>query len=443
MEWSDCSTDITEETLNSWLVETADFGKLRQTNYALYMQVLLANNRNAAIKELNEVGICQEDLKVMANDIAYLYADYGEYRKAVDWSYCAANFPFTETMVWLYQLKEYDRLKDEYAIYKKLNPTDYAVQLQMGKLSLYQGEVMKAVEIASKLPPSVEDGELQALINEQVQYLGMQEKRRLLLDYNNILNPEMQHRVKKEIRMAPGNAIRLESYFLNDRKDPNAFINSINVDINDEKYNIHTVSGIRSIMYPVTIDEDYASNETRNLYGMEYSFKSKVNDKYQYGFRGRLEQDDYAELYFQLGANVSFMAPKKFNAFELEHYPVQNGPGHVMEIYRTCFTNYNEFVLSKRLKQIVSLEGNYYSDFEKDATVVGRTEFFVIQKPLFKFSPLAEGGYTLGSVNRRNGYPYWMADSRLYGGGGLALQWGADTGKARFNVDTSFFGEID
>ena len=41
-----------------------------------------------------------------------------------------------------------------------------------------------------------------------------------------------------------------------------------------------------------------------------------------------------------------------------------------------------------------------------------------------KLSPLIEGAYTVGTIDRRNGFPYWMADKRLYGGGGIALTLG-------------------
>lgn len=115
--------------------------------------------------------------------------------------------------------------------------------------------------------------------------------------------------------------------------------------------------------------------------------------------------------------------------------------GYVLGIYHTKLTNYNEFVSSSALKQIVFFEGNYYSDNEMDGTILLRSEFAGVKMKDFRLSPLVEIAYTLGTIDRRNGYPYWMDDNRLFGGGGISLKIGSEKTKFSAMADASIFAE--
>jgi hypothetical protein len=167
-------------------------------------------------------------------------------------------------------------------------------------------------------------------------------------------------------------------------------------------------SGTQSSMYGLNFTSENNVNTRRELIGFEYRFKKADSLKFGYAARARLERDTKNQMYYQLGLGLQFNAEKRFNLLGLEYFPVRSGPGHILDIYRVQFANYNEFQLTKGLKQIAGLEGNFYTDLQGDFIFSTRTEYALFETNLFRVSPILEGAYGLGTINRRDAYPYWM-----------------------------------
>jgi hypothetical protein len=243
-------------------------------------------------------------------------------------------------------------------------------------------------------------------------------------------------------RREKGNSVSTNSFTINNQLIPSTLSNVISFNIYDKELNVHSFSGTQSIMQPLTFTFENSVNTKVELFGFEYRFKRNENKKFNYLARARFERDNENNSYYQLGIGANFKSAKRFNFVGVEHFPVRSGPGHILKIYRTQLSNYNEFRLTKKLKQLVSLEGNYYSDQNADFTAVTRTEYLAAETNNFSVSPLIEGGYGLGRIDRRDGYPYWMAAKRLYGGGGLAFGIGSETSAFQMVADASVFSEV-
>ncbi|TMM58679.1 hypothetical protein FEE95_04415 [Maribacter algarum] len=248
--------------------------------------------------------------------------------------------------------------------------------------------------------------------------------------------------VSESVRREKGNSVSTNSYAINDVFEPSTLSNVVSLNIYDKRWNVHSFSGTQSSMYSLSFTSENNVNTRRDLIGFEYRFKKADSLKFGYSARARLERDNESQTYYQLGIGANLKGEKRLNRVGLEYFPVRTGPGHVLEIYRTQFTNYNTFQLTKRLKQAAAFETNYYSDEHADFIVSARTEFLLFESELFRVSPLIEAAYSLGTINRRDSYPYWMAAKRTYGGGGFALGIGSDNSPFQMLADASIFSEV-
>ena len=248
--------------------------------------------------------------------------------------------------------------------------------------------------------------------------------------------------VSKNNRNEQGNSVSTNSYAINNQIEPSTLSNVVSFNIYDQGLNVHSFSGTQSSMFPLNFTSENNVNTKRELFGFEYRFKRAATKKFGCIARARLERDNESQTYYQLGIGASLKGEKRINLLGLDYFPVRSGPGHILKIYRTRLANYNEFQFTKQLKQIASLEGNYYTDHQADFILLSRTEYLLVESGLFRVSPTMEAAYGLGSINRRDSYPYWMATKRAYGGGGLALGIGSETSKFQLIADASIFAEV-
>ena len=108
----------------------------------------------------------------------------------------------------------------------------------------------------------------------------------------------------------------------------------------------------------------------------------------------------------------------------------------------------------KYLNGSVTLEGNYYtaghtpSAFPIGASWEGqittRLGWDTPEEKKMRFVPFVEGSLSQASiggnsVNTSIGYPYWMIDSRLFGGGGLLWRYGKTDDDFRMALEASYF----
>lgn len=248
--------------------------------------------------------------------------------------------------------------------------------------------------------------------------------------------------ISKYLRIEQGNSVSTNSYAINDRLSPNSIANMVSFNMYDKKLNVHSFSGTQSTMFPLNFTYENNVNKKLDLLGFEYRFKTNEAKKLRYSGRVRLEQDNEQQKYYQFGLGINWKKEKRGHTFEIEHFPVRSGSGHILKIYRTQIASYNEVQLNTHLKQIAIIESNYYSDEHIDVTLVTRTEYDIVATSVFKVSPLIELGYGEGTINRRDSYPYWMARRRSYGGGGVAFALGSQNSKFQMIADASIFAEI-
>ncbi len=441
--WKDCTSGIDEATIEYWLLNSKSFDRVKKTNFPYYIALLLANDTQRALYELKKTKSCQQELAHLSKKIATAFGDYGNFKKAVQWSVCAKDIPIKSKLQWYYELNEIDNLKKTYKNYISKHPKDYDIKMLMATLMLYKSDVNEAAKIALSIPNHKIDKSFKKALNKEVLGMSVKEQIQMYKLYADLLDPEIGEVIAKIQRQEYGNSVGFNTYNISDAFKPITLENIVSYNFHNKKGDMHTISLTQSIMYALNVDIEDDNNIDHDLLGIQYMYTKKTNPKFQYTLRGRIEKDNLSGLFFQAGATYSQTKKKKFTAYELDLFPVKSGPGHSLDLYRTRLTVYKEIPFHKRFNQIIALETNYYTDGEYEAILLGRTEFALIKNKRFKLSPLVEGIYGRGSVDRRGGYPYWMDDNRLYGGGGVVLNVGTEKSKFSLNADFGIFAEQD
>jgi hypothetical protein len=186
------------------------------------------------------------------------------------------------------------------------------------------------------------------------------------------------------------------------------------------------------------------------VYGVEYQFKNPFSyDKVQYWSRARLEMDNFDKLYMQFGIGISKSFNKNFSSAQLNVMPVQTAPGHAKEIYQVRTNLYQSYYFYKKINVSLAVESSYYSksndntdfvtDNNIDISLTLRSAWDNGEEKKSKFVPFIESSIVRGTAYLDNGYPYWMLDKRLFGGGGLSYNYGLEKDDFKAKVEAAYF----
>ncbi|WP_298485001.1 DUF2194 domain-containing protein [uncultured Maribacter sp.] len=441
LEWEKCAKGIDKETKDFWVLSSSNFERMKEKDFPYYIALLLANDTRKAVKELKNEESCSKELKHLSNKIAIAFADYGNYKKALEWAECADRIAIKDKMSWLYETNNINKLRKVFRKYNAKNPKDYDARSFMATIMLYEGKIEESARIAFSIPSDKIDKKYKRALNKEVKDLELKEQLAIFRKYGDLLDPEIGAQVAKKMRQERGSSISFGSFSINDKLRPNALTNNLTYSTHNSKGDMHSFSFTQSTMYKLDGFPRRRSNVGHDLMGLEYGFTKKSSKKYKYALKGRAERDNFGEFFFQAGAELNYAKKDNFTAFQLDAFPVRSGPGYSLDIYRLQFNVYKEMVIGKKFVPIISLESNYYTDKENDHMLMGRLEYKLIKFNKFKLNPMIEGAGGIGSTDRRSGYPYWMAKERIYGGAGAMVVLGSDKSKFNFSADFGFFLE--
>jgi len=443
LEWEKCAKGINKETKDFWTISSTNFEKMKDKDYPYYIALLLANNPRKATQELKGKQSCSKDLQHMSAKIAKSFAAYSMFKRALQWAECTDDIAMIDKMNWQYETNSIAALKQDYTAYIAANPEDYDVSSLMATLLLYEGQVEESARIAFRIPTEKINKKYRRSLNEEVKSLDFADQLIIFRKFADLLDDDVREEITKNMRQERGAAISFESFSINDKFDPTAITNKLSYSNHNANGDMHTFTLAQSTLNKINGFSSRPSNIGHDLMGVEYQFTKKSSKKYKYTLRGRVERDNFGDFFFQGMANLNFAKKKKFTAYQLDVFPVQTGPGYTLGIYRIQFNGYKEMPINKKLKPILALESNYYTDDQNDHTLVGRFEYQLIGLNKFKLSPMIEGAGGIGTIDRKSGFPYWMAKNRILGGAGAFLVLGSEKSKFNLQADFGLFMEKD
>ncbi len=422
--------------------------------YLQYIQHLLMYDPPSVLKELEDKAASAEYAQV-ATDVAWLYANEGQFKKAYEWSQFSDEIDFSSKMGWLIEMRDFKTLETEYAKYIAANPDDYRVKVTMVHVYHDNGRFKDAWVLANSLPEIPEKDELRDILNKDVLYVESDLQQDLLNNHVELFLPEVRAMLIKSYRKEKADFIAFNSTAESNRNDPQSWKNILSYNFYDKKMNLHTLSGTYSTMYKVRIPVKDLDNVTHAIGGLEYRFASpKTDEKLEYWTRGRVEYSDYQKFYYQFGAGAYISKKKSFQSAQFKIYPAETGPAHSKRIYRMQLNIYQDYYFMKYLNGSISLEGNFYTkskeqtsvkiDQSYEGSVTGRLAMDKPEEKKFKIIPFVEGTLTQASIGRsiispNLGYPYWMIDKRLFGGAGVGFKYGLFEDDFTGRVEAAYF----
>ncbi|PRX42827.1 DUF2194 domain-containing protein [Salegentibacter salegens] len=441
--WSKCAEEITENNVDDWRVQTGEYEFLKDKNFPLYIEYLIANNDKKAAQKLLEIEVCRKDLKHLAATIAYTFGGQGSYRKALEWSSCVPDFPLVERMQWFYLLENFSEVERLYANYSKKDnlKEKEAIQVFMAEYYLGRSEMIKAWELASELPDSNNRDRLRRQLNNSVVYLNTEQKRLLLKEYPSLFYPEVASKIEQNLRITTGDFVQIGSNIISDRLDPTSIGLEAVYGTRDKKYNQHQFGLSRYNAYAIPFQTDLENNEDTQLYGLVYRFKTRERiEKFNFGFGSRLEFNEAGKAYFHLEASASIAKDSLYSSFQFFRKPAITGPAYILDIYQTQLNVYEELQFKEKFQAVFYVEGNHYNDEDvMDVQALTSLAMDIKLNKRAKFMPYTEFSGLLGNSNRPNGFPYWTLDERFYGGLGVAYHYENEKNFWKLNLDAGYF----
>jgi hypothetical protein len=424
--------------------------------YIQYIEHLLAYDQPEALKELNDKKPAAE-FKDVASDVAWLFANDGQFQKAYDWAALNDEIDFPAKMDWLIEMKNLKLLEAEYKKYIVKNPGDFSAKAKMATVYHDNDRFRDSWILANSLPESPEKDELRKMLNTDVMFVDETLQQELIADHSPLFYPEVLEKLTKTYRKERGDFIAYNNVTESNKNDPAAFKNIVTYNRYDSKGRLHSYGATYSTMYKVDVKVKDEDNLTHAIGGLQYQFNSaKTDEKLNYWARIRAEYSDFQKLYGQFAAGANIAKAKSYQSAELKIFPMETGPSHSKMIYRTQLNVYQDYYFWKLINASLSLEGNFYTNslgnravsigksYEGSATAKIGWDSGVDKK--FKFIPFVEGTITQASIGAHTvdpslGYPYWMIDDRLYGGGGIGWKYGLEDQNLQARVEAAWFAD--
>jgi hypothetical protein len=435
--WAKCTTDISNDALIEWTINTEDIEALKTLDYTAYLNYLLEQNPQKAISELESIAPCSLN-GLQTDNVAYAYGNANFYRKALAWSNCNKEFPIVDQLQWLAELKDYDKVIETYQQYIKTHPDDDAVSIFMTDFYIGQSLTKDAFATATTLKVKTSKDLVKPALNDNLIYANLEDKRFIIKTYPDLILDSTLASIEKELRLNAGHYIESNSQLVTDRLDPTALGNQLSYHFYNAKLAKHHFGVNQYNAYAINTNELNPDNRNHNLYGLHYgyAFKERAN-QFNLSSKALLELDTENKLFYNLNVRATKSKDSLFSSIALSYRPAITGPAYSLNNYRAQLEVYEEYQFNPKFTGILALEGNYYTDKVLDGLIVSKLIYNYKFKSFDSFNPYTEIAGMLGNTNRINGYPYWTIKERLYGGVGLGymhnnpntkLEYGANFG---------------
>ncbi|HIB38261.1 DUF2194 domain-containing protein [Mesonia sp.] len=441
ISWSNCTSNIAEEEITEWRLANGEFLFLKQKDFPRYIEFLLQNKPKFALKEVINLNSCEGfGLNSQATDLAYAFGEQGSFRKALIWSECAKNFPENDRLQWLYELGDLQKLEAEYFSYIEAHPEDEAIKATMAQLYFYANKFDKAWMLASTLKDSPEKNQLQTELNKEVLNIPEKDQFALLDVEPDFFLPDVRKNIEKKKRIQQNDFIETNSELISDLLQPTSLTNIVAYGVRDKKLNSHTFGLTQYNAYALNIDTT-SVNRDHYLYGVQYGFKTKERyEKLNYGGSARVEFNQDQDVFYHLTAEASVSKDSLFSSFQLFHRPAITGPAYSLNIYQTQLNIYEEWKINSHWNAIGNLETNHYDDKNViDAMILANLSYNIPVTKFSSFNPYVEGSGLLGNTDLEQGYPYWSAKERLYGGLGVSYNIKNETKQIDMGIGAAMF----
>ncbi|WP_273520442.1 DUF2194 domain-containing protein [Roseivirga sp.] len=411
--------------------------------YAMFIRYLLDFEVDEVTVELkNKAPSSYPLLHPMATGITYAFSDSGMIQEALTWADYSSEIDIKTRLQWWVDLEAYNKMESVYLEFIKDNPLDYEVMAFVSKAWYDIGEYERGSLIAKRLPEAdTSKVNFKKQFNTDARYFEPDVQKFLMVKTPSVYYPDTLSALQKEMRYNENNSIQYNTDYVVDNFKQSVWNNSVTYNLKTKKLNQHSLSVTYSDVSDLVLNNFDANNVSHSLYGLRYRYQTRENtEKPIFYTLGGLEQDDLSNTFFTIGAGISKSNQKNFKSLGYTFSPVKTGPAISREVYWGELVGYYESGYGKTFQTSFSPVLTHYTTGAVEGALTGRFFFNTKKGTGSRFSPYAEAFVSGANENQEDGNPYWIIDSRFYGGGGLAWTYGQDqSGKLYVRLEAGAF----
>ncbi|MGB0974672.1 MAG: DUF2194 domain-containing protein [Flavobacteriaceae bacterium] len=398
-----------------------------------YLKYILWQNSERTEALLNSISP-SNDYSDITDEVAWYYYEKGNIEKAYEWANYTNKIDIAVKLDWLYTLEEYDAIETIFASHIKEHPNDDKAKEAMAYIYHALGNFKESWIVTDDISDDYAGKtKLTRMLNDDVKYVSTDLQNELIESHSRLFKSSVKDSLIQDIRLKNANSIVFNGTIASDRSNNTSFDKISTYVLKNKKKYIHSISFTNSDVYALNTPVIDSANVDKELFGIQYQFNNPESKSLRYWSKVRIEKDRGDAMFYQFGFGANLSKKKSYSSIEYTMFPVKNGVAYNKNIYRNKLGVYHEHNINKRTTVIGYAEGNYYSDDVKKVSLTGRLNYFLIKKPKLSCFPFLEGEYSLGSLNQANGYPYWTLENRLFGGMGVAAQYGNEN-MSRFMI---------
>lgn len=400
-----------------------------EESYALYIKYLIDFHPESVIEELKEKNPAQYPaLHPMATTITYAFSDAGMKQEALAWAEFSDAIPLRTVLQWWVDLEAYNKMESVYLEYIRTHPLDYELMGYVSNIWYDIGEFEKASLIANKLPEADSTKtRYKGRFNPDVRFFESDVQKFLIAKTPTVFNPDTLKTIMSDLRYYENNSIQYNTDYVVDNFRQSVWNNSMTYNMRTESLNMHSLSVTYTDVSDLNLNAFDINNVPHTLFGLKYRYQTRENTaKPIFYALGGLEQDDVSNTFFTFGAGISHSNERSFKSVGYTFIPVKTGPAISREIYWGQLIGYYETGYAKTFQTSFSPVLSHYTTGALEGSLTGKLFYNAKKGTGSRFSPFAEAFVSGSNDNQPDGNPFWIIDSRFYGGGGLAWTYGRD-----------------
>ncbi|WP_323757685.1 DUF2194 domain-containing protein [Roseivirga sp.] len=411
-------------------------------NYARYIQYIIDFEPVLLTGEL--LGKNPEELPLLwpkATTIAYTYSDESRIQEALLWSDYSDEIPMITVLQWWIELEAFNKMESVYHEYIVEHPEDQAVKAFVSSAWYDIGEYERSALVANQLPEGNEKKiEIEKRFNPDVIYFDADIQKFLIDRTPELFSAETLHTLKKELRYNENNSIEVNTAYMEDNFSQSVWESDATFNLRTEQGRQHSFSITHSSVSDLVLTDIDPQNLAHELYGLRYRFQTaNIPTKPFFSFSAGLQQDNFNKMFVGFGASISKSKENVFKSLSLDFAPVKTGVGISKEVYKSEMIGYYERGSTKFWQSSFVFLGSHYTNGGLEAALTSRLYANLKREEKSRFSPFAELFVSAANRNQENGNPYWIIDSRLYGGGGFAWTYGKNERKLKARIESGYF----
>ncbi|MDQ5929814.1 MAG: hypothetical protein QG594_1595, partial [Bacteroidota bacterium] len=386
------------------------------TNLKEYLAFILINNKEEALKVVENIAPSPDFDQNLVADICWLYASINNNQKALDWSKHTDLIPFSSKLLWMYDLCMYPELIEAYQKEIAFCPDNYELKATMAHLYHAMGQFKNAWDLACSLPEGDEKNKLIQMLNKDVIYAEESLQDLLIKESPHCFTKEALAFINNNKRKMFGDFVETDSEYTTFSGRKISLTNNLSYNHYDKKKNLHTFKASNKNLYAFDLEnlvenQEDPDNKDVMIHGLAYKFKSNNIKKWRnlsyFGALG-LEINNESKPYFDLSIGAEINKDYQSSLAQLEYAPVNTSAAYEKNIYKLKATFYNNTYMGIFGLES-SLELEYYNNpviynLMADSKMRLKPNF---QKS-FRASPIVELGILKSTASQDLFYPYFV-----------------------------------